>query len=238
MALSLPPMRTPCVHRHHVRSLYSTTQSNNMKREQNATTIIIFATVKINRKTEHDKPIVMNTIWTVVEWSDGAGAVAVAMVWQCHRHCHHLQWKGTGEKESKPERERANENQACVFIFVTLYFEFDIYLGWKYTCNSHFFTERTHNIITHMCVQAVHSTCTITSSLARIICEIFMTVFRSHHANGVGVCVSVRAGARARIDNENTKPIKIAIIVAYNKTTLCTLWVYTIYISSISYFPI
>lgn len=42
-----------------------------------------------------------------------------------------------------------------------------------------------------------------------------MTVFRSHHVNGVG----------ARIDNESTKPIKIAIIVAYNKTTLCTLWV-------------
>lgn len=213
-------------------TLYNTTQWNNVKREQNATTIIIFATVKINRKTEHDKPIVTNNLngcWMIRwHWSCRYG-IAIDIVIICDE---------VAQEERRQTGERKWMKIKRVFIFVSLYFEFDIYLGWKYTCNSHCFTERTLNIITHMCVhctgcaQHIHMHHRHHQHNTHTMCEIFMTVFRSRHVNGVGVSV------RARIDNENTKPIKIAIIVAYNKTTLCTLWVYTIYISSISYFPI
>lgn len=127
-------------------TLYNTTQWNNVKREQNATMIIIFATVKINRKTEHDKPIVTNNLngcWMIRwHWSCCYG-IAIDIVIICDE---------VAPEERRQTGERKWMKIKRVFIFVTLYFEFDIYLGWKYTCNSHFFTERTLNIITHMCV--------------------------------------------------------------------------------------
>lgn len=96
------------------------------------------------------------------------------------------------------ERERG-ENQAFVHFCYTL-----LWIWHLFGLKIYFFTEHTHNVA-HKCVQTVHST----YSCKPTTCEIFMTVFRSHHMNEAGVCVC-ECVERARVSiTKILNPLKL-----------------------------
>lgn len=201
------------------RSLYNT-HRNNIKREQNATTII-FATVKINRKTEqHNKPIVTNNL---NGWRCRCG-IAIDIVIIVMYMANWMKTKG----------EQENENQACAHFCYSLFLSLTFIWVENILATATFSPNALIQSpdFTHMCTGCAHihhayaPAHTSTAHTHINIRNLYDSFSISPCEWSWYACKSI---------TKILKPIKIAIIVDHNKTTLCTLWAYRIYIS---YFPI